>query len=97
MALNTTKKTHKRGSKNTTPRTQREDEQIENLLPFLHKLMFWWCMFLFAAPIHLEGGRSRYEGRVELYHNGAWGTVCGKQFDELDARVVCRMLGKENL
>ncbi|XP_076105846.1 scavenger receptor cysteine-rich type 1 protein M160-like [Mytilus galloprovincialis] len=49
------------------------------------------------TPTHLEGGKSRYEGRIELFYNGAWGTVCGHQFDEKDARVVCRMLGKENL
>ena len=43
--------------------------------------------------VRLVQGRTARDGRVEVRRSGAWGSVCGEQWDLVDANVLCRLLG----
>jgi deleted-in-malignant-brain-tumors protein 1 len=45
------------------------------------------------GQVRLVGGHSSRSGRVEIYHNNQWGTVCNRLFSMNEARVVCSQLG----
>jgi len=52
-------------------------------------------MDLSGTGIRLVSNSSvvRTEGRLEIYHNGRWGTVCDHAFNDVAATVACRALG----
>uniref|UniRef100_A0A1X7TIM3 SRCR domain-containing protein n=1 Tax=Amphimedon queenslandica TaxID=400682 RepID=A0A1X7TIM3_AMPQE len=47
----------------------------------------------YPGQIRLQGSIYTSYGRLEVYCNGQWGTVCDDTFGAADAKVVCRQLG----
>ena len=46
-----------------------------------------------AIPVRLNAGKAQSEGRLEVWHNNTWGTVCDDRFTDAACIVVCRQLG----
>ncbi|KFV45049.1 Neurotrypsin, partial [Gavia stellata] len=45
-----------------------------------------------GPPMRLMDGENKKEGRVEIFINGQWGTICDDGWSDKDAAVVCRQL-----
>ena len=45
------------------------------------------------GSVRLIGGDGPYQGRVEIFHDNQWGTVCDDGWGIDDSNVVCRQLG----
>ena len=51
----------------------------------------YW-LYLLVLPVRLADGKDQYSGRVEIYRNGVWGTVCNSNWTETNGRIVCQQL-----
>lgn len=45
------------------------------------------------GSIRLVNGKCSSEGRLEIYHDNRWGTICDDYFNCAAAMVACRQLG----
>jgi hypothetical protein len=62
--------------------------------------VFMYSFIHFTASkntVRLVGGSEPHEGRVEIFHDGQWGTVCDDHWEMHVGRVVCRSLGYQGV
>lgn len=45
------------------------------------------------ADVRLAGRGVSYEGHVEVYKNGVWGTICADFWNDRAATIICHELG----
>ena len=46
-----------------------------------------------AGTLRLVDGEVEHEGRLEMYYDGQWGTICNDYWTNEDADVACKQLG----
>ena len=58
--------------------------------------MYIGIIFLVVVPVRLFNGDNSTSGRVEMFINGQWGTVCDDLWTTGSSTVVCKQLGLGN-
>lgn len=43
--------------------------------------------------VRLAGDASEHSGRVEVYHDDEWGTICDNGWSLTETNVICKQLG----
>ncbi|KAG8538233.1 hypothetical protein GDO81_023063 [Engystomops pustulosus] len=51
------------------------------------------CLLLLGYQIRIIGGRTQFEGRVEMKIGNSWGYLCSDGWTTKEAMVACRQLG----
>ncbi|XP_025102135.1 deleted in malignant brain tumors 1 protein-like isoform X2 [Pomacea canaliculata] len=64
---------------------------------YMHYCEHWedvgvMCNFTEQLKARVVGGTAE-AGRLEIFHDGTWNTVCNYRFGQKEALVACRMLG----
>jgi len=92
---NSIEREHKSSNKKVGLISEKQYAQAENTN--CHSSLSMLCVFdyvLCLVLVRLAGvNRPPNAGRLEVYYNGVWGTVCDDWFDNRDAQVACFMLG----
>ena len=57
------------------------------------RLLIFFAQIPADIPVRLIDGRDNSEGRVEVFHDEEWHTVCDDSFGAPEADVVCKTLG----
>ncbi|NXR19676.1 DMBT1 protein, partial [Cinclus mexicanus] len=73
-----------------------EDSNLDTgSLAMNKQIGIYMSIFALVPPqpqLRLESGEDRCAGRVEVFHDEKWGTVCDDYFNMNSANVVCRQL-----
>lgn len=62
------------------------------------KLKFCWYQILLiyivssGLDFRLVGGTNNSNGRVEVFYNGTWGTICDDGWTTVNTLIVCKLL-----
>jgi len=68
--------------------------RLSELIKFLHRVDFVYDRLAVSVEhsVRLVGNEQR-TGRLEIFHNSTWGTVCDDGFTSASAKVACFSLG----
>ena len=55
-----------------------------------------WDSNPYSGMVRLQGSNYTNKGRVEVYCNGRWGTICDDGFGNKEAQAICKQLGYSN-
>jgi len=50
-------------------------------------------MTVIVVGLQLVGGITPQQGRLEIFHEGAWGKICNTYTRDIEAGLACRELG----